>query len=52
MLNKKEFEKIRKLFETILKKEGYSDFSELTGDNTEDFCKELLNKLNEHYANV
>ena len=46
------FMKIKDIFEDILKKEGYSDLSEICGDQTEDFCKELLKKLDEFYANL
>ena len=47
-----QFNRIRYIFEEILKEEGYIDFSEICGDNTEDFCKELLKKLDEFYANL
>lgn len=47
-----EFNEIRIIFEQILKKKGYADFSEICGDHTEDFCKELLNMLDEFYDNV
>lgn len=51
-LNERQFHIIRNIFEGILKKEGYSDFLEICGDETEDFCKELLKKLDKFYANI
>lgn len=51
-LKESQFEQIRIIFEDILKKEGYIDFSEICGDQTEDFCKILLKKLDHFYANV
>lgn len=51
-LDEKQFSTIRGIFEEILKREGYSDFLEICGDETEDFCKELLKKLDEFYANI
>ena len=50
-MNDREFEKIRKIFEMKLKEEGY-DPAEINGDNTEDFCKGLLKKLDRFYANL
>lgn len=47
-----QFDKIKTIFEEILKTEGYTNFSEINGDNTEDFCIEILKKLDEFYANV
>lgn len=51
-ITEKQFHAIRNIFEETLKKEGYSDFIEICGDETEDFCKELLKKLDEFYANI
>lgn len=51
-LNSNHFGKIKEIFEEILKEEGYGDFSEICGDQTEDFCKEVLKKLDDFYANV
>lgn len=51
-LDEKQFDVIKNIFEAILKREGYSDFLEICGDETEDFCKELLKKLDEFYANI
>ncbi len=47
-----QFDKIRIIFEEILKNEGYTNFSEINGDNTEDFCIKILKKLDEFYANI
>ena len=49
---KQKFDRIKTVFEEVLKEEGYEDFSEICGDQTEDFCKEVLNKLNDFYANI
>jgi len=50
--DEKDFDIIRRIFEETLRKEGIIDFIEICGDETEDFCKKLLNKLDEFYANL
>lgn len=51
-LKEEEFEILRTLFETIMQREGYKDMSDISGDETEDFCKYLQTKLDEFYANI
>lgn len=51
-LNSMHFNKIKEIFEELLGQEGYNDTSEICGDQTEDFSKEVLKKLDEFYANI
>ncbi len=42
ILNEEQFNKIKEIFEELLKQQGYDDFSEICGDETEDFSKEII----------
>lgn len=51
-LSEKDLATIRQIFEKNMKDLGYEDISEINGDNTEDFCKIILLKLDKFYANL
>ncbi len=47
-----DFNTVRQIFERLLVERGYSDVSEINGDDVEDFCKILSKELNRFYANI